>query len=71
MAAVKLVDEKKELLAKGKEALSMAQKLEAKRIAAGWRYMSYGNNKELLVPCKKDGKPTKKGLAMLERYKNL
>lgn len=51
--------------------LERAKRLELARINAGWRYHSYGTNKELLVPCDKDGKPTKRGQAMLNLYKNL
>lgn len=44
------------------KALKAAKKLEEKRLNDGWRYVQATPTLQILVPCKKDGKPTEEGM---------
>lgn len=51
--------------------LSIAHKQERKLIKDGWRYYKINERLMVLVPFGEDGKPTKKGMQMIEARKML
>lgn len=58
---------KKELIVVNK-----ARKLEQDKIDSGWRYINFYPNMSILVPCDKNGTPTKEGVRRIsERKKSL
>jgi hypothetical protein len=54
----------------GRTALEKAHRQERKKLKEGWRWMKISKDLTVLVPCNKSGKPTEKGLEIIERYKN-
>lgn len=52
------------------EALKKTHEIDEERKKKGWRLVRINKNTEMLVPCGKDGKPTKEGLARIERMLN-
>ena len=51
--------------------LSIAHKQERKLTKDGWRYYKINERLSVLVPFGEDGKPTKKGMQMIEARKML
>ena len=49
--------------------LAQAKAIERKRLAQGWKYIRIDDRTEVLVPCDKNGKPTREGLMKIERHK--
>lgn len=53
------------------KALAVAKRIERKRIKEGWRFYKINERMQVLVPFGKDGKPTEKGMKMIEMQKEL
>lgn len=51
------------------KAAERARKVEHQRERKGWRYVTIDSRTKILVPCDKDGNPTKKGKEMIAEVK--
>lgn len=59
-----------EIKAKKEKAIVVkARKLESERLGMGWQYRPVSQNVKILVPCDKNGNPTKEGLKRIEERK--
>ena len=61
--------ERLELSQRSQKALERAKKQEAKKMQAGYRYITINNRTKVLVECDADGNPTEKGLGQIEVIK--
>lgn len=59
-----------DLLAKANKALARAKNIEQKKIRQGWRWVRISKLSKILVPCDKNGKPTKEGQKRIDTVKN-
>lgn len=57
-------------LDRANRALRMAKRLEGKRLSLGWKYINATQNIQVLVPCNKDGTPTKDGQRRIDEIIN-
>ena len=53
-----------------KEAINKCKRIEREKIKNGWRWFKIGNITKYLIPCDKNGVPTKQGNEMIEKIKN-
>lgn len=51
-----------------KKALAAAKKVERQRIKDGYKWYVINERLKVLVPCKKDGTPTEKGLKIIDVF---
>lgn len=63
--------EKLEEMKKSEKALSKAQKIESKRIGAGYRYVRINNITKVLVECDENGEPTAKGQRTIDSMRRV
>ena len=49
--------------------IKRGHKEEEKKISDGWKYVSISPTFRILVPCDKNGKPTKEGMEKIEKRK--
>ncbi len=59
-----------DLLDKANKALAKAKSIEQKKIRQGWRWVRISKLSKILVPCDKNGKPTKEGQKRIDTVKN-
>lgn len=52
------------------KALTKAKAQEKKRLKQGWRWIRISNLSKVLVPCDKNGKPTKEGQRRIDVLRN-
>lgn len=52
-------------------ALEKCKKRESELMGKGHRYVTVGNITQILVPCDKDGNPTKEGVLKIEQMQRL
>lgn len=57
-------------LARANKALERAKAQEKKRLKQGWRWIRVSNLSKILVPCDKNGKPTKEGQRRIDVLRN-
>lgn len=55
---------------RAEKALLKAKAIEKKKLKDGWRYVQVTEATQLLVPCDKNGKPTKAGQEKINEYLN-
>jgi len=51
------------------KALKKGKEKEKRLIEQGWRWVKISSISKLLVPCDKNGNPTKQGLEKIKKYK--
>lgn len=54
-----------------RRALEKAKRQEKEKLSKGYRYVKVNDRTEVLVPCDKNGKPTKEGLARIKKLKSV
>ncbi len=64
-----IVEEIQERPERASKALEKAKKLEESQINSGYRYIRISPRDVILVECDKDGVPTKRGQAHIDKYK--
>lgn len=52
-----------------RKAAERAHKIEHQRERKGWRYVKIDSRTKILVPCDKDGNPTKQGKEIIDEVK--
>lgn len=57
-------------LARANKALEKAKDIESKKIEQGWRWIRISYLSKILVPCDKNGKPTKEGQRRIDVLRN-
>ncbi len=65
MSGQNWVSEQKGVTESDIKGLKNAKQLESERIQKGWQYVALNSSVKILVPCKKDGTPTKEGKDMI------
>ena len=53
------------------KALNRAMSVEKSKLRKGWRWKRVHRTLSMLIPCDKDGNPTKEGADMIAKYKEM
>lgn len=63
--------EKKNQSEQDRKKLRKLKETEKSKISFGWRYIQVTKTMKVLIPCDREGNPTKEGLEKINAYKQL